>query len=142
LVSTTRVVATVGKAATGGWPHAGLASTDRRLRVPFAAGMLRGMARTRRGRRVARLIEGSAAVGLVVGWRIAAAKPQPLVACARGTSPGGALAQCVNRSLAATVTHWGVPMVESMLVAAAVASVIVLAVARMRGAIRRRRAVG
>jgi hypothetical protein len=104
--------------------------------------MLRAMARTRRGRRAARFIEGSAAVGLVVGWRIAAGKPEPLVACARAAGPGGTPAQCVNRSLAATITHWGVPMVESMLVAGAVAFVIVLAVARMRGGIRRRRAVG
>jgi hypothetical protein len=88
------------------------------------------------------LIEGSAAVGLVVGWRIAAGKPQPLIACARAASPGGTLAQCVNRSLAATVSHWGVPMAESMLVAGAVAFLIVLAVARMRGGIRRRRAAG
>jgi hypothetical protein len=88
------------------------------------------------------LIEGSAAVGLVVGWRIAAGEREPRVACARLASPGGTIAQCVNRSLVATITHWGVPMVESMLVAGAAAFVIVLMVARMRVGIGRRRAVG
>ena len=100
------------------------------------------MPRTRRGRRAARFIEGCAAVGLVVGWRIAAGEPEQRVACSRAASPGGALGQCVNRSLVATLTHWGVPMVESMLVAGAVAFVIVVAVARMGGEIRRRRALG
>ena len=100
------------------------------------------MARTRKGRRAARFVEGCGAVGLLVGWRIAAGKPEPRVACPRAASPGGTLDQCFNRSLVATVTHWGVPMVESMLVAGALAFVIVLAVTRMRGAIRRGRAVG
>jgi hypothetical protein len=104
--------------------------------------MLRAMARTRRGRRAARLIEGCAAAGLAVGWRIAAGEPEPRVACPGAAGPGGTLGQCVNRSLVATVTHWGVPMVESMIVAGAVAFVIVVAVTRTRGGIRRRRAVG
>jgi hypothetical protein len=128
--------------AKGGWPRTGRASTDRRLWRQFAAAMLRAMARTRRGRRAARFIEGCAAAGLAVGWRVAAGELEPRVACPRATSPGGTIGQCLNRSLAATVTHWGVPMVESMLVAGAVAFVIVLMVARTRGGIRRRRAVG
>jgi len=104
--------------------------------------MLRAMARTRRGRRAARFIEGCGAVGLVVGWRITAAEPEPRVACPRAASPGATLGQCVNRSLVATVSHWGVPMAESMLVAGVVALVIVVLAARTWGGIRRRRTFG
>lgn len=104
--------------------------------------MLRAMARTRRGRRAARFIEGCGAVGLVVGWRIAAGEPEPRVACPGAASLGATLGQCVNRSLVATVTHWGVPMVESMLVAGAVAFVIAVLASRTWGGVRRRREVG
>jgi hypothetical protein len=79
-----------------------------------------------------RLVEGSAGIGLLVGWRVAVGESMPSVACPRTGTASTQLSQCFNHSLVATVLHWGIPMLVGFIIAGTAAVGLLLALRRLR----------
>jgi hypothetical protein len=79
-----------------------------------------------------RFVEGSAGVGALIGWRVAAGESTPRVACSHVGRASTQLADCVNRSLAATAVHWGVPIALGFIAAGIAAAGLVVALRGLR----------
>jgi hypothetical protein len=94
------------------------------------------MLRKRRGRFATLFVRGSAAVGLLVGWRVAAGESMPRVTCGAAGRPQRRLAECFSHSLRATAVHWAVPMALGLLLAGGLALALVVTVRELRTATR------
>ena len=77
--------------------------------------------------------ELAAAAGAYGGWRYAFARAMPRISCKPGPS-GQRIATCFNRSITATVFHYGVPMLVGFLLAGAASIALVIAARMLRSA--------
>jgi hypothetical protein len=74
-----------------------------------------------------RFIELAGAIGALLGWRVAAGQPTPRVVCPHTGTTQAQIGGCFNRSVQATIVHWGEPMLLGVVFAGALAVALVLA---------------
>jgi hypothetical protein len=74
-----------------------------------------------------RFIEISGAIGALLGWRVAAGQPAPRIVCPHTGTTQAQIGGCFNRSVQATIVHWGEPMLLGVVLAAAMAIGLLLA---------------
>lgn len=78
-----------------------------------------------------RFVELAGAIGALVGWRVAAGEPVARIACPHGRTAQTQIRDCFNRSVQATITHWGMPMLLGVVLAGVIAIGLALAVRYM-----------